>query len=556
MAVVPGSVSSWVSQALVSQVGAVSVESASNELFGLRSRQAAAGSNKAEHLAQGGRNGVSVSTASVDGIPTPALLAYRNAESILLTVKPSCGLTWSLLAGIGRVESDHGRYGGAVLDSDGRSEPAIIGLPLNGVGPVAAIPDTDGGRLDGDTTWDRAVGPLQFIPTTWDVVGSDGDGDDVSDPNDLDDAALAAAVYLCAGGDDLSTQAGAEAAVGRYNHSDEYVALVLAYARAYERGDLPADLEVPTPTPDVSSVPAVDEPVTQPEIGPALEENTSSAKKPRSQPGGGRPGNGGSSGSANGSTGNDGLTTGNGNNNGTGNGATSDPPKPPTMQDPKPPATQDLKPPATQDPKPPATQTPETPPEPDPTPTPKPPSTPDPDPTPTPKPPSTPDPKPTAPGPTDEPTSTPDPDPTPTPTPKPSPKPTPDPKPTAPGPTDEPTSTPDPKPKPSPKPTPTSEPTSEPTPDPEPETVSGTLQLRADGSWGLVDVGGEQTALLGLADLGETVELDGDGDPGPIAAELESLADTGAPSSPVIVAGLRAKEPDAPLTVQSIELAE
>ena len=110
---------------------------------------------------------------------------------------PGCGLPWTLLAAIGRVESDHGRYGGSVLGFDARPQPAIVGIALNGQGPVRAIGDTDDGRWDGDPVWDRAVGPMQFIPGTWATSGRDGDGDGLADPHDLDDAALAAAAYLC-----------------------------------------------------------------------------------------------------------------------------------------------------------------------------------------------------------------------------------------------------------------------------------------------------------------------------------------------------------------------
>ena len=130
-------------------------------------------------------------------VPEAALRAYRDAARTLAQTDPSCEMPWTLLAGIGRVESDHGRYGGSQLDSDGISHPAIRGVALNGVGPVAAIPDSDKGRFDGDLVWDRAVGPMQFIPDTWRWAGRDGDGDGVTTPNDLDDAALAAGAYLC-----------------------------------------------------------------------------------------------------------------------------------------------------------------------------------------------------------------------------------------------------------------------------------------------------------------------------------------------------------------------
>jgi hypothetical protein len=169
-------------------------------------------------------------------LPAAAMAAYKAAAASLARTDPSCQIPWTLLAGIGRVESDHGRYAGSVLASDGVSRPAIIGVALNGRGPVAAIHDTDDGRLDGDTVWDRAVGPMQFIPSTWSWAGRDGDGDGKADPNDIDDTALAAAAYLCSGSGSLLDDATAKAAIFRYNPSDYYVALVQAFERGYRTG--------------------------------------------------------------------------------------------------------------------------------------------------------------------------------------------------------------------------------------------------------------------------------------------------------------------------------
>jgi hypothetical protein len=170
-------------------------------------------------------------------IPAAALLAYQRAEVVMEQVDESCGLSWTLLAAIGRIESDHGRYGGAVLGNDGVSNPPIRGVPLDGQGPVAEIRDTDAGELDGDPVWDRAVGPMQFLPTTWSVVGVDADGDGVRSPDDLDDAALAAAVFLCSAPGNLDSRSGREAAVFRYNPSQEYVTGVLELEQAYRNGD-------------------------------------------------------------------------------------------------------------------------------------------------------------------------------------------------------------------------------------------------------------------------------------------------------------------------------
>ncbi|MET0998528.1 MAG: lytic transglycosylase domain-containing protein, partial [Marmoricola sp.] len=145
-----------------------------------------------------------------------------------------------LIAAIGRVESDHGRYGGNTLTEDAVSKPGIYGIALNGKNGTQAINDTDGGQLDEDTVYDRAVGPMQFIPSTWQVVKVDADGDGKRNPQDMDDAALATAVYLCSGTDNLSTRKGQEASVFRYNHSQEYVNLVLRIMEAYSQGDYTA----------------------------------------------------------------------------------------------------------------------------------------------------------------------------------------------------------------------------------------------------------------------------------------------------------------------------
>jgi hypothetical protein len=177
---------------------------------------------------------------AANGIPNVALNAYRVAAARMDRSAP-CGIDWSLLAGIGRVESDHGRFGGATLLSDGTSTPRIIGPALDGK-QFAFIRDTDHGQWDGDTQQDRAVGPMQFIPATWRAYGADGNGDGVADPFNVNDAALAAAHYLCVAGGNLSTDAGQRQAVMAYNHSDAYVNEVLSLAHAYASGIPVADI--------------------------------------------------------------------------------------------------------------------------------------------------------------------------------------------------------------------------------------------------------------------------------------------------------------------------
>jgi membrane-bound lytic murein transglycosylase B len=178
---------------------------------------------------------------AANGIPNVALNAYRVAAARMSSAQPSCGIDWSLLAGIGRVESNHGRYGGAALQSDGTATPKILGPALDGV-QFAYIADSDDGMWDGDTSYDRAMGPMQFIPTTWRAYAVDADGNGNGDPFNINDAALAAANYLCTAGGDLRTDAGQRRAVFAYNHSDSYVNQVLALARAYASGIPVADL--------------------------------------------------------------------------------------------------------------------------------------------------------------------------------------------------------------------------------------------------------------------------------------------------------------------------
>jgi len=181
-----------------------------------------------------------LSSASTNGIPAAALAAYQRAAQVIDSADPSCNIEWPLVAAIGRVESNHGTYGGNTLSDKGVSTPGIIGIPLNGSNGTQKVADTDAGEFDRDKSFDRAVGPMQFIPSTWRVVGVDGDGDGKRNPQDIDDAALATAVYLCSGDENLGKRAGQEAAVYRYNHSKDYVALVLSIADAYAAGDYSA----------------------------------------------------------------------------------------------------------------------------------------------------------------------------------------------------------------------------------------------------------------------------------------------------------------------------
>lgn len=125
-----------------------------------------------------------------DGRPTSYLDLYRQAA------RHCPGLSWTVLAAIGQIESGHGRNNG----------PSSAG----------------------------ALGPMQFMPATWSAYGLDGDGDGGADIMNPYDAVPAAAEYLCAhgasgGGASLSR------AIWHYNHANWYVQDVLALARAYAR---------------------------------------------------------------------------------------------------------------------------------------------------------------------------------------------------------------------------------------------------------------------------------------------------------------------------------
>ena len=172
-------------------------------------------------------------------LPLVVLDALWKASAAIDAERPACHLSWSLLAGISKVESGHGTFGGAIVDGAGHVAPPIIGVALDGAG-VALIGDSDGGRYDRDPTFDRAVGPMQFIPSSWAIFGRDGDGDGVRDPHNYYDAAQAAADHLCRGGADTSTEAGRRAAVLSYNQSEDYLRTVAAYADAYARFVIPA----------------------------------------------------------------------------------------------------------------------------------------------------------------------------------------------------------------------------------------------------------------------------------------------------------------------------
>ncbi|MEV4437940.1 lytic transglycosylase domain-containing protein [Streptomyces sp. NPDC049577] len=226
------------------------------------------------------------------GIPATALAAYRNAERIAASRWPGCHIKWELVAGIGKVESEHGTMEGRRLNADGSTDRKILGPRLTG-GQFATVTDTDQGRWDDDAQYDRAVGPTQFIPSTWQSFGTDGNGDGVANPNNIFDAAASTARYLCAGNRNMDDAGDLDKAILSYNPSREYVNAVVAWMRTYQHGgagSLP-DTGVPTPTSPAPSWPGT----TPAPSRPSTPSTPSTPSKPRtpttpttpSKPGGG-----------------------------------------------------------------------------------------------------------------------------------------------------------------------------------------------------------------------------------------------------------------------------
>ena len=171
-------------------------------------------------------------------IPAMALSAYRNAERMMAAASPACGVSWNLLAGIGRIESMHA-YGGAT-DARGTAVRPIYGPTLDGTlpGNEVIVQSRNADRV----TYARAMGPMQFLPGTWSRYASDGDGDGKAEVQNVFDASLAAARYLCSGGMNLRDPSYVMSAILRYNNSVAYARNVMGWAAAYATGVVPVDL--------------------------------------------------------------------------------------------------------------------------------------------------------------------------------------------------------------------------------------------------------------------------------------------------------------------------
>jgi membrane-bound lytic murein transglycosylase B len=172
-------------------------------------------------------------------IPAMALAAYQNAERMMSMAQPGCGISWNLLAGIGRIESLHANNG--ATDARGTAVRPIYGPSLDGTLPGNEV-IVQSMAPNGQPTYARAMGPMQFLPGTWARYASDGDGDGKADPQNLFDSALSAARYLCSGGLNLRDQSQVLSSILRYNNSMPYARNVMGWAAAYATGVVPVDL--------------------------------------------------------------------------------------------------------------------------------------------------------------------------------------------------------------------------------------------------------------------------------------------------------------------------
>ncbi|MBQ1108922.1 lytic murein transglycosylase [Streptomyces sp. 404i] len=244
----------------------------------------------------GSSSNLPVTGSAEAGIPASILAAYKQAEQTVATTDPTCRLPWQLLAAIGKVESGQAR--GGRVDTNGTTTSPILGPALNGQG-FALIKDTDGGAYDSDAVHDRAVGPMQFIPSTWASWGQDANGDGRKDPNNIYDAALAAGRYLCANDRDLAIAADLDKAVLSYNRSTEYLRTVRSWFSYYQRGTheipdgtgrLPTAPSTPSPSPNPGTPspgttpgpkPSPSKPGGKPTPGPSKPGDGSTSPKPK-----------------------------------------------------------------------------------------------------------------------------------------------------------------------------------------------------------------------------------------------------------------------------------
>jgi len=177
-----------------------------------------------------GRSELETWAAGLSGpldIPERALIGYATGELTLREEQPGCHLSWVTLAGIGKASSDHGRFGGGSLDAEGRATTALRAVPLTGAA--------------GEAAREARIGPMQLTQAEWQRADVQGD------PQDIDDAAIAAGRTLCSGGTDLQAGQGWWNAIKDYRRSDLFRQQALGNAQLYAQLSLdPATASSPS----------------------------------------------------------------------------------------------------------------------------------------------------------------------------------------------------------------------------------------------------------------------------------------------------------------------
>ena len=185
---------------------------------------------------------VAVGVTSQVNPQDPSALALAQIPAGLLEVyvaaAQTCpGLPWAVLAAIGEVESHQGE--GRINPATGQVSPPILGPPLDGANGTARIPDPT--SPDG---WAHALGPMQFLASTWATWGRVAPGRPAGatpDPQNAWDAIYSAAAYLCGPAGRITDL---NAAILRYNPSPAYLQQVLAIAAQYTQASV-ANLPAP-----------------------------------------------------------------------------------------------------------------------------------------------------------------------------------------------------------------------------------------------------------------------------------------------------------------------
>ena len=177
-------------------------------------------------------------------LPGAAFSAYRRASSMLQETDGRCEVPAALLAGIGRIMSNHGRAEGSQLQTGGLTSDRLVGLAGS---PTA---DVDGGQIDLSPVTDSRVGPLQVLPGQWLEFLPVGAIE--SSPDWIYSSAIVTGRVLCSAGKGLKSNEGIHRALNAFTNNASLTEAILGSARQIARttdiglGTVPSDPRVKT----------------------------------------------------------------------------------------------------------------------------------------------------------------------------------------------------------------------------------------------------------------------------------------------------------------------